>query len=40
MSETLRFLQSCPSDEDIDVVRLVDLVIVDAVRSGASDIHI
>ncbi len=40
MSETVRFLQACPSDEDIDVVRLVDCVIIDAVRSGASDIHI
>ena len=40
MSETVRFLQACPSDEDIDVVRLVDCVLIDAVRSGASDIHI
>jgi type II secretory ATPase GspE/PulE/Tfp pilus assembly ATPase PilB-like protein len=40
MSETVRFLQSCASDADIDVVRLVDCVIIDAVRAGASDIHI
>ncbi len=40
MSQTVRFLQACPSDEEIDVVRLVDCVIIDAVRSGASDIHI
>ncbi|HTI72350.1 MAG TPA: GspE/PulE family protein [Candidatus Limnocylindria bacterium] len=40
MSETIRFLQSCSSDADIDTVRLVDCVIIDAVRAGASDIHI
>jgi type II secretory ATPase GspE/PulE/Tfp pilus assembly ATPase PilB-like protein len=40
MSETVRFLQSCASDADIDIVRLVDCVIIDAVRAGASDIHI
>ena len=40
MSETIRFLQSCNSDADIDTVRLVDCVIIDAVRAGASDIHI
>ena len=40
MSQTVRFLQACPSDEEIDVVRLVDCVIIDAVKSGASDIHI
>ena len=40
MSETVRFLQSCASDAEIDVVRLVDCVIIDAVRAGASDIHI
>lgn len=39
-SQTIQFLQSCRSDDEIDVVRLVDCVIIDAVRSGASDIHI
>ncbi|MBN8245828.1 MAG: type II/IV secretion system protein [Verrucomicrobia bacterium] len=39
-SQTIQFLQSCRSDEDIDIMKLVDHVIVDAVRSGASDIHI
>ncbi len=40
MNETVRFLQSCASDAEIDIVRLVDCVIIDAVRAGASDIHI
>ncbi len=39
-SHTVQFLQSCSSDEEIDVVRLVECVIIDAVRAGASDIHI
>ncbi len=39
-SKTVQFLQSCTSDEDIDIVKLVDCVVVDAVRAGASDIHI
>ena len=39
-SQTIQFLQSCRSDEEIDIMKLVDFVIVDAVRSGASDIHI
>ncbi|MBN9692647.1 MAG: type II/IV secretion system protein [Verrucomicrobia bacterium] len=39
-SQTIQFLQSCRSDDEIDTVRLVDCVIIDAVRSGASDIHI
>ena len=34
MSQTVRFLQACPSDEEIDVVRLVDCVIIDAVKSS------
>lgn len=39
-SQTIQFLQSCRSDDEIDTVRLVDCLIIDAVRSGASDIHI
>ena len=39
-SHTIQFLQACSSDEEIDVMRLVDCVIIDAVRAGASDIHI
>lgn len=39
-SHTIQFLQSCSSDEEIDIMKLVDCVIIDAVRSGASDIHI
>ncbi len=39
-SHTIQFLQACTSDEEIDVMRLVDCVIIDAVRAGASDIHI
>jgi general secretion pathway protein E len=38
--KTIRLLQSYASDDEIDVVELVDAVIVDAVRAGASDIHI
>src|SRR5262245_37553629 len=38
-SQTVQFLQSCTGDE-IDVPKLVDAVIVDAVKTGASDIHI
>lgn len=39
MNETVRFLQSL-RDEDIDIPNLVNCVIIDAVRAGASDIHI
>jgi type II secretory ATPase GspE/PulE/Tfp pilus assembly ATPase PilB-like protein len=39
-SHAVQFLQSCTSDEEIDIVKLVDFVIVDAVKAGASDIHI
>lgn len=39
-SQTVQFLQACSSDEEIDIMRLVDCVIIDAVRAGASDIHI
>jgi type II secretory ATPase GspE/PulE/Tfp pilus assembly ATPase PilB-like protein len=39
-SQTIQFLQSCRSDDEIDTVRLVDCLIIDAVKSGASDIHI
>jgi type II secretory ATPase GspE/PulE/Tfp pilus assembly ATPase PilB-like protein len=39
-SQTVQFLQACSSDDDIDIMRLVDCVIIDAVRAGASDIHI
>lgn len=39
VNETVRFLQSL-SDEDIDIPKLVNCVIIDAVRAGASDIHI
>lgn len=37
---SIQLLQSYGSDEEIDVVALVDAVIVDAVRAGASDIHV
>ena len=36
---TVQFLQSC-TDEEIDIPQLVNCVIIDAVRVGASDIHI
>lgn len=39
-SQTIQFLQTCNSDAEIDIVRLVDCVIIDAVAAGASDIHI
>ena len=39
-SQTIQFLQTCTSDDDIDIMKLVDCVIIDAVRAGASDIHI
>ncbi len=39
MNETVRFLQSL-ADDDIDIPKLVNCVIIDAVRAGASDIHI
>jgi len=39
-SHTIQFLQACNSDEEIDIMKLVDCVIIDAVRAGASDIHI
>ena len=39
-SQTIQFLQTCTSDDDIDIMRLVDCVIIDAVKAGASDIHI
>ena len=39
-SHTIQFLQTCNSDAEIDIVRLVDCVIIDAVAAGASDIHI
>src|SRR5262245_11561137 len=38
-SQTVQFLQSC-TGEDIDVPKLVDCVIIDAVKAGSSDIHI
>ena len=40
VNETVRFLQSCNNDQEIDIPKLVDCVIIDAVRAGASDIHI
>lgn len=39
-SHTTQFLQTVTEDEEIDIVRLVDCVIIDAVKAGASDIHI
>ena len=39
-SHTVQFLQTCNSDDDIDIMKLVDSVIIDAVQAGASDIHI
>lgn len=40
MNNTIRYLQSIAEDSDIDIPKLVDNVIIDAVASGASDIHI
>ncbi|MFM7101478.1 MAG: GspE/PulE family protein [Verrucomicrobiota bacterium] len=40
MNETVRYLQSLAADGEIDVPRLVDCLVIDAVRAGASDIHI
>ena len=40
MNQTLRYLQSITDDTPVDIPRLVDSVIVDAVQAGASDIHI
>ncbi|MSU36547.1 MAG: type II/IV secretion system protein [Pedosphaera sp.] len=40
VNETIRYLQSCTDDEEIDIPKLVDCVIIDAVKAGASDIHI
>jgi type II secretory ATPase GspE/PulE/Tfp pilus assembly ATPase PilB-like protein len=40
VSQTIRYLQSITEDADIDVPKLVDSLIIDAVHSGASDIHI
>lgn len=40
MNETTRYLQSVASGEDIEVARLVNCLVLDAVQAGASDIHI
>lgn len=40
VNEVIRYLQSCTGDEEIDIPKLVDCVIIDAVKAGASDIHI
>jgi len=40
MNEPTRFLQSVAEGQDIEVGRLVNCLILDAARAGASDIHI
>ena len=40
MNETTRFLQSLADGQEIEVGRLVNCIILDAAKAGASDIHI
>ena len=40
MSETLRYLQSESTESGIEIAVLVKYVLLDAIRAGASDIHI
>ena len=40
MNETTRYLQSLPDPAAIEVARLVNCIVLDAVAAGASDIHL
>jgi type II secretory ATPase GspE/PulE/Tfp pilus assembly ATPase PilB-like protein len=40
MNETTRYLQSVPPERGIEVAVLVNYLVIDAVKAGASDIHI
>lgn len=40
MNHTTRYLQSLPPEQGIDVATLVNYLVLDAVKAGASDIHI
>ena len=40
MSETLRYLQSESAENSIEIGTLVKYILLDAVKAGASDVHI
>src|SRR5688572_4880342 len=40
MNQTTRYLESVPNFQNIDVVALVNYIVLDAVKAGASDIHL
>jgi type II secretory ATPase GspE/PulE/Tfp pilus assembly ATPase PilB-like protein len=40
MSETLRYIQSESAENEIEIVTLVKYLLLDAIKAGASDIHI
>jgi type II secretory ATPase GspE/PulE/Tfp pilus assembly ATPase PilB-like protein len=40
MNQTTRYLQSISAQKGIEIATLVNYIILDAVKSGASDIHI
>ena len=40
MNQTTRYLQSLPSYQDVEIGALVNYIVMDSVKAGASDIHI
>ena len=40
MSETIRYLQSVPGTDSVEIGLLVKYLLIDAIKAGASDIHI
>jgi type II secretory ATPase GspE/PulE/Tfp pilus assembly ATPase PilB-like protein len=40
MNETVHYLQTLSDQEEIEIPKLVNCLLLDAVRAGASDIHI